>query len=200
MGLIHDTAEVDAGALVDPSAFVWALAQVRNGASIGSECVIARGAYIGSGVVVGARSKIQNYALVYEPAQLAEGVFVGPGAILTNDRFPRAIRPDGALKAPADWQAVGVKVGRGASIGAGAICVAPAAIGDWAMVGAGSVVTGDLPAHALVVGSPAHQIGWVSRAGHRLAQDVDSGHWVCPESDERYLELPSGLELIEEPT
>ena len=193
MGLVHGSAEVDEGALIDPSAFVWGLAQIRAGASIGPECVIGRGAYVGSGVQVGSRAKIQNYALVYEPAFVEEGVFIGPGAILTNDRLPRAIRPNGALKGADDWEAVGVTVRRGASIGAGAICVAPVEIGSWALVGAGAVVTDDVPAYALVVGSPARRIAWVGPAGERLATGGTAGEWVCPVTGERFEEV--GAEL-----
>ncbi len=193
MGLVHGSAEVDEGALIDPSAFVWGLAQIRTGASIGAESVIGRGAYIGAGVLVGPRTKIQNYALVYEPAMVEEGVFIGPGAILTNDRNPRAIRPDGALKGVEDWEAVGVTVRRGASIGAGAICIAPVEIGSWALVGAGAVVTEDVAAYALVVGSPARRIAWVGPTGERLDPGVIAGEWVCPVTGERFEEV--GAEL-----
>ena len=199
MGLVHSTAEVDPTALVDPSAVVWGLAQVRGGATIGPEAIVGRGAYVGSGVAVGARVKIQNYALVYEPASVEEGAFIGPGAILTNDHHPRAVLPEGGLKSATDWRAVGVTVGRGASIGAGAICVAPVRIGAWALVGAGSVVTRDVPAHALVVGSPAWQVGWVGRAGHRLVQDTSAALWRCPVTDEAYA-LSDGLLALMEDT
>lgn len=185
MGHIHGTAEVEASALVDSSAFIWGLAQVRAGASIGPESIIGRGAYIGTGVHVGARVKIQNYALVYEPAIVEDGAFIGPGAILTNDHHPRAITPDGALKLASDWTATGVVVREGASIGARAICIAPVTIGAWALVGAGSVVTRDVPDHALVVGSPARQVGWVGRTGMRLAEAGD-GCWTCPSTGETY--------------
>lgn len=185
MGHIHGTAEVEASALVDPTARVWGLAQVRAGASVGPEAIIGRGAYIGTGVRVGARVKIQNYALVYEPATVDDGAFIGPGAILTNDHHPRAITPEGALKAASDWTATGVVVRKGASIGAGAICIAPVTIGAWALVGAGSVVTQDVPDYALVVGSPARQVGWVGRTGMRLAE-VGNGRWRCPSTGETY--------------
>jgi len=195
--MVHATAEVDEGAVIDPSAFVWGLAQIRAGASIGENCIVGRGAYVGSGVTIGSRAKIQNYALVYEPATVGEGAFIGPGAILTNDHNPRAVRVDGALKSGEDWEAVGVSVGRGASIGAGAICVAPLAIGDWALVGAGSIVTSDVPDFALVVGSPARQTGWVGRAGNRLLPAPEPGTFVCPETGETYVEESGQLKLRE---
>lgn len=171
---------------------VWHLAQVRGEAVIGEFTIVGRGAYIGAGVSVGDNCKIQNYALVYEPAILEEGVFVGPAVVLTNDTYPRAITPDGSLKSGQDWVHVGVTVRRGASIGARAVCVAPVTIGEWALVAAGSVVTRNVPAHALVSGSPARRVGWVSRTGHRMESD-DGVIWHCPRSAERYREVDGVL-------
>ena len=129
-------------ATVAASAKVWHHAQIREGAVIGDDCIIGRGAYIGIGVHLGRACKIQNHALVYEPAQLGDGVFVGPAAVLTNDRLPRAVNPDLTLKSASDWDAVGVTVRDGASIGARAVCIAPITIGAWAMIGAGSASVG----------------------------------------------------------
>lgn len=174
-------------AVVAASARVWDGAQVREEARIGDRAVVGKGAYIGVGVQVGPDSKIQNYAMLYEPCSLSEGVFVGPGAILTNDRFPRAVNPDQTQKQKADWEPVGVVVEQGASIGAGAICVAPLVIGCWSVVGAGSVVTRDVRDFALVVGSPARQIGWVGRSGRRLqALPGESEVWICPSTSDTY--------------
>jgi len=138
---ILDSADVDASATIGDGSSVWHLAQVRNDARIGENCIIGRGAYIGSGVVMGNNCKVQNYALVYEPAVIADGVFIGPAAVLTNDEFPRAVTPAGELKSGADWHAVGVTINEGASIGARAVCIAPVTIGAWALVAAGAVVT-----------------------------------------------------------
>lgn len=173
---IEPSADVDPRAMIGDDTLVWHLAQLREDARVGRECVIGRGAYLGPGVVVGDRCKIQNHALVYEPAVLGDGVFVGPAVVFTNDLLPRAVTPDGRLKDGSDWEAVAVTVLEGASIGARAVCVAPVTIGRWALVAAGSVVIHDVPDFALVAGVPARQIGWVDRTGNRTdAPPPDDG-------------------------
>ncbi|TWX34024.1 N-acetyltransferase [Frigoribacterium sp. ACAM 257] len=186
------SADVDARAVIGRGTRVWHLAQIREGARVGDDCIIGRGAYVGAGVVVGDRCKIQNDALVYEPAELGDGVFVGPAVVLTNDRTPRAVTPDGALKSASDWSPVGVRVGDGASLGARAVCVAPVSIGRWAMVAAGAVVTRDVADHSLVAGVPARHVGWVGRAGAPLAADGDS--FICPVTGTRYRVVDGALQ------
>ncbi|WP_245226424.1 acyltransferase [Streptomyces smyrnaeus] len=182
-------AQVSEQAVVGDGSTVWELAQVRENAQLGAECVVGRGAYVGAGVRIGARCKLQNHALVYEPAVLGDGVFVGPAVVLTNDRAPRAVDPHGALKQASDWEAVGVTVAEGASLGARSVCVAPVRIGSWAMVAAGAVVTADVPDFALVAGVPARRIGWVGRAGLRLRPlPGRPGEWECPRTGARYVE------------
>jgi acetyltransferase-like isoleucine patch superfamily enzyme len=192
--LVAPGAVIEPGASVGAGTAVWDLAVVRRDARVGADCIIGRGAFIDAGVMVGDRCKIQNNALIYAPAVLADGVFVGPAVVITNDRRPRAIRPDGGRKAAVDWQADGVTIGHGASIGAGAVVVAGVTVGPWALVGAGATVVSDVAAHALVVGSPARRVGWVDRWGERLTQGPD-GLWRGPGSDESFVERQGVLEL-----
>jgi UDP-2-acetamido-3-amino-2,3-dideoxy-glucuronate N-acetyltransferase len=188
---VHPDAEVDPSAVVAASATVWAQTSIREGAQIGERTSIGRQAYVGPGVRIGEDCKIQNHALLYEPAVLENGVFVGPAVVFTNDRLPRAITPDGRQKTAADWQPVGVTVRRGASIGARVVCVAPVEIGEWASVAAGAVVVNDVPAHALVAGVPARQLGWVGRSGRRLVEEGE--HLVDPDTGDRYSSTAEGV-------
>lgn len=191
---IAPTADVDDRATLGDATTVWHLAQIREHATLGRQCIVGRGAYIGTGVQVGDHCKIQNNALVYEPASLASGVFIGPAVVLTNDTWPRAVNPDGSPKSASDWEPVGVTIEEGASIGARSVCIAPVRVGAWALVAAGSVVTRDVPAYALVAGNPARRIGWVGRAGVRLETDAaDGSAWVCPRTGERYIETDGTL-------
>ena len=172
---------------------IWHRAQVRTGARIGAECVIGRDVFIDEGVAIGDRVKIQNAALVYHGVTVEDGVFIGPNAILTNDRFPRAITATGALARADDWVVSPIRLRTGASIGAGAVVVAGHDVGRFATVGAGAVVTRDVPDHALVVGNPARRIGWVCACGQRLIDAAGlplagdaSGAAVCPGCAARY--------------
>jgi UDP-2-acetamido-3-amino-2,3-dideoxy-glucuronate N-acetyltransferase len=184
---IQATADVDERARVGDGTVIWHLAQVREDAQIGQQCVIGRGAYIGPGVRLGDRVKVQNHALVYEPAVVEDGAFIGPAVVFTNDEFPRAVTPDGDLKTADDWHAVGVVVREGAAIGARSVCVAPVTIGRWALVAAGAVVAADVPDFALVAGVPARRIRWVGRAGVPL-EDRGEGSFVCPRTGAEYVE------------
>jgi UDP-2-acetamido-3-amino-2,3-dideoxy-glucuronate N-acetyltransferase len=189
---IASTALVADSASIGDGTSIWHFVQVRENAVIGQNCTVSKGAYIDSGVVIADNVKIQNNAQIFSPAVLSEGVFIGPGAILTNDNYPRSINTQGEVKGKSDWQMSGVVIKRGASIGAGAICVAPVVIGAWSMIGSGSVVTNDTHDFGLYVGVPARRIGWVGQSGVTL-RSLGKNTFECPESGKTYLEVDGKL-------
>lgn len=187
---IHPTADVSPEAQIGEGTQIWHQAQVRKGARLGQGCVVGKGVYIDFDVQIGSNCKIQNGAYVYHGSTLQDGVFVGPGTILTNDRYPRATNPDGTLKADADWNLGLILVKRGASLGAGSIILPNVTIGAFSMVGAGSVVTQDVPDHGLVLGNPSSLVGFVCRCGRPLdlvAHENLQGRYQCPNCQETYL-------------
>jgi UDP-2-acetamido-3-amino-2,3-dideoxy-glucuronate N-acetyltransferase len=208
---VHATADLEPDVIIGPGTSIWHRAQVRTGASIGADCVVGRDAFIDEGVTIGDRVKIQNAALVYHGVTVEDGVFIGPGAILTNDRYPRAITSTGDLARAADWEVMPITLREGASVGAGAVVVAGVDVGRFAMVGAGAVVTRTVPNHALVVGSPAHRIGWVCACGARLVDangdpvQAEPGRYAahtaltCRSCGRTYAYLPD-VETLEERT
>lgn len=183
---IHPTALVSEEARIAGGVHIWSGAVIREGVSVGGDSVIGVGAYIGPDIRIGRNCRIQNYAQVFEPSMMDDNCFIGPGAILTNDRNPRAVNDDLSRKERSDWTPNGVKLGEGVSLGAGSICIGPIAIGPWAMIGAGSIVTRDVPAFALMVGSPARRIGWVGHAGRTL-EHLSERTFRCPVSNRLYV-------------
>jgi acetyltransferase-like isoleucine patch superfamily enzyme len=169
MTFIHPTAEVENGAVIGENTKLWHLCHIRRDARIGADCVIGRGVFVDAGVQIGSHVKIQNYVSVFHGVTIEDGVFVGPHVCFTNDMFPRAVNADMTLKAADDWVLSETLVRAGAAIGANSTIVCGITIGRWAMIGAGSVVTKDVPDYALVVGNPARIIGYVTPKGKRVA-------------------------------
>jgi acetyltransferase-like isoleucine patch superfamily enzyme len=172
---IHPTADVSEDATVGQGTQIWHQAHIRERAVIGERCIIGKDVYVDFEVIVGNDVKIQNSALLYHGLTVEDGVMIGPRACFTNDRLPRAITPEGQLKGADDWDVGRVLVRYGAGIGAGAIILPGVTIGRWSLVGAGAVVTKDVPNHGLVVGVPATLVGYVCRCGGRL-KEQSSGH------------------------
>jgi UDP-2-acetamido-3-amino-2,3-dideoxy-glucuronate N-acetyltransferase len=181
--LIHPTAEVSREASIGARTRIWRQAQVREGARIGEDCILGQGVYIDARVRIGARVKIQNHVSVFEGVTLEDGVFVGPHVCFTNDLFPRAITREGQLKSAADWTITPTLVKYGASLGAAAVIRCGVTIGEFALVGAGAVVTRDVPAHALVLGNPARQQAFVCYCARPLREVNERAgllSGVCP--------------------
>ena len=179
---IHPTADVSPDATIGDGTQIWNEAQVREGARIGRDCIIGKGVYVETDVVVGDRCKLQNRASLFKGVTLEDGVFVGPHALFANDRFPRAINPDGSLKSDADWIVTPSLVRHGASIGAGAVILPGVTIGQWALVAAGAVVTASVPAHAIVRGNPARIAGWACVCGRPL-DEAETHMYHCAVCD-----------------
>jgi UDP-2-acetamido-3-amino-2,3-dideoxy-glucuronate N-acetyltransferase len=190
---VHPTADVSHQAQIGEGTQIWHQAQVREGARLGRYCILGKGVYVDFDVQIGDHCKLQNGASIYHGATLEDGVFVGPGVILTNDRSPRAINPDGSLKTDADWVVGRILIKRAASLGAGSVVLPDVTIGKFALVGAGAVVTRDVPDHGLVMGNPARLVGYVCRCGLRLISCSLEGAWEqfrCTACNESY-RLPS---------
>ncbi len=189
---VHPTAEVSPGAEIGEGASIWHQAQVRERARIGPGCVIGKGVYVDFDVHIGANCKVQNYSCVYHGTTLEDGVFVGPEVVFTNDRYPRAINPDGAIKGADDWEVGPTLVKYGAAIGSRSVVLPGVTIGRWALVGAGAVVTRDVPDHALVAGNPARKLGWACLCARKLDDAL-----TCPGCRRVYQITDGRLSLVE---
>jgi UDP-2-acetamido-3-amino-2,3-dideoxy-glucuronate N-acetyltransferase len=178
---IHESAYVDdADASIGRGTRIWHFSHVLTGVKIGRDCTIGQNVVIGPRVSIGDRCKIQNNVSVYEGVELEDGVFCGPSCVFTNVSNPRA-----EVARKSEFRKT--RVARGASIGANATIICGHHLGEYCFVAAGAVVTGDVPAYALVAGVPARRIGWMSKAGARLGTDL-----VCTADGSRYRETPDG--------
>ena len=177
---VHPSAIVDEGAQLGDGTHVWHFAHVCAGARIGAGCSLGQGVYVGNDVLIGDNVKIQNHVSVYDAVTLEDDVFCGPSMVFTNVHNPRA-----AVPRKAEYRRTLIR--RGATLGANCTVVCGTTVGEHAFVGAGAVVSRDVPAFALVVGVPARRIGWMSRHGERLGLPASGqGEAACPATGERY--------------
>ncbi len=182
---IHPTAVVDEGTEIGAGTKIWHFAHIMGGAEIGPCCNIGQNVMIASGVRLGRNVKVQNNVSVYAGVTCDDDVFLGPSCVFTNVKNPRSAVPRRSEYLP-------THVGRGATVGANATVLCGVRIGEYAFVGAGAVVTGDVAPYALVVGTPARQTGWMSPCGHRLEFDGE-GVAMCPQSGKRYVLREDGV-------
>ena len=180
----HETAVIDEGAQIGAGSSIWHFSHIMGGAVLGEGCKLGQNVFVASGVVLGRNVKVQNNVSIYEGVFCEDDVFLGPSMVFTN-----VINPRSAVVRQGQYQRT--RVGKGATIGANATIVCGNDIGPYAFIGAGAVVTRNVPAYALLAGNPARQIGWMSEFGHRLSFD-DNGQAACPESGEQY-ELKDGM-------
>lgn len=185
----HETAIIDEGCQIGAGTRIWHFSHIMPDCVIGERCNIGQNVVISPGVVLGNNVKIQNNVSVYTGVVCEDDVFLGPSCVFTNVLNPRSA-------IPRKDQYRKTLVRRGATIGANATIVCGHTIGEYALIGAGAVVTKDVPPYALVVGNPSRQIGWVSEYGHRLRFD-EKGEARCPESGERYLLKEGGVVKID---
>lgn len=160
------TAQIEKKVQIGSGTKIWGYTHIRNGAVIGKNCTIGKNVFIDADVRIGDNCKIQNNASLYHGTMIENGVFIGPHVILTNDKLPRAIRPDGKPKGIEDWTVGKILIKYGASIGAGAIILPNVTVHEYVLIGSGSVVTKDVPAFALVYGNPARVHGKVDEEGN----------------------------------
>jgi serine acetyltransferase len=191
---VSPTARIGAGTRV------WHWTQIGDDARVGDDCIVGSGVYLDRAVVVGNKVKIQTGAQLYHGAVVEDGVFVGPRACVTNDRVPRAIRPDGELKTDRDWVLGHTLIRYGASLGAGAIVLANVTVGRFALIGAGAVVVADVPDHGLIVGTPGRLVGYVCACGRRLQveEDLSGSRGSCVSCGAVYVRSAATGEWAEE--
>jgi len=175
---VHPTAIVDAGCQIGDGTKIWHFCHLMSRCVIGESCIIGQNVFVADGVKLGNRVKVQNNVSIYDGVECEEDVFLGPSAVFTNVLNPRSF-----IERKSEFKKTLLR--KGATIGANATIVCGHTVGRYALVGAGSVVTHDVPDYALVAGNPARQIGWVSACGHTLAFD-EEGLATCPECGHRY--------------
>jgi UDP-2-acetamido-3-amino-2,3-dideoxy-glucuronate N-acetyltransferase len=175
----HPTAVIDDGCTIGKGVKIWHFSHIMTGCVIGENCNLGQNVVVSSGVTLGRNVKVQNNVSIYTGVICEDDVFLGPSMVFTN-----VINPRSAIARKDEYKKTIVK--KGASIGANATIVCGNDIGEFAFIGAGAVVTKEVPAYALVVGNPSKQIGWISEYGHRLHFDA-SGKATCSESGEQYI-------------
>jgi len=165
---IHPTAEISSQTEIKEGTKIWHNSQTREGVKIGKNCVIGRNVYIDRGVIIGNNVRIQSNVNIWKGITIEDGVFIGPDVCFTNDKFPRSITSEGNPVSDSDWIILKTLIKKGSSLGANSTLLPGIIVGEFALVGAGSVVTKNIPAYALYYGNPASSKGYVCKCGKRL--------------------------------
>ena len=187
---VHESSFVDKGVQIGKGTRIWHFSHIQSGARIGAECILGQNVNVGNNVKVGNYCKIQNNVSIYEGVELQDYVFCGPSMIFTNIRLPRSEFPQQGNKY---YEKTLVK--KSASIGANATIICGITIGEYALIGSGSVVTKDVPAFALVIGNPGKITGWVSKIGERLVFN-DRDIAICNKNGEKYQLINNHVKLV----
>ena len=187
---VHETAIIDNGAQIGPGSRVWQWVHVCGGAKIGSDVSLGQNVFVGNKVIIGDKCKIQNNVSIYDNVYLEEGVFCSPGMVFTNVYNPRSL-----IERKNEYRDTFVK--KGATLGANCTIVCGITIGEFAFVGAGSVVNKVVPAYALMVGVPAKQIGWMSEYGEKLDLPISGdAQTICEHTGQKYQLKDSQISVI----
>ena len=171
---IHPTADISQNSHIGDDTFIWNWVQVREDSKMGKNCILSKGVYVDFGVKIGNNVKIQNNVSIYHGVTIEDGVFVGPHVCFTNDKIPRAVNPDMTLKSGDDWEVSPILIKEGASIGANSTILPGVTVGRFALVGAGSVVSKDIPDFMMVYGNPAELHGYVCKCGKKLNKETNN--------------------------
>jgi len=186
---VHSSAIIENHVQIGDGTKIWHFTHIRRDTKIGKNCVIGKGVFVDFESEIGDNVKIQNHAIIYHKAILENGVFIGPNVCFTNDKIPRAINPNGSPKSAADWSVSTIRIEQGASIGGHSVILPGIKIGKFAMVGAGAVVTHDVPDFALVYGNPAQIRDFVCKCGKRLSK-------IGGNEDVVLTKCPCGIEIV----
>ena len=186
---VHESSYVDDNCIIGAGTKIWHFSHIMSGCQIGENCNIGQNVVVSPGVVLGANCKVQNNVSIYTGVRCADDVFLGPSMVFTN-----VINPRSAVSRKDEYR--DTYIGRGASVGANATIVCGHSLGEYCLIGAGSVVTKDVPAFALMVGNPARCVGWVSRHGEKLHFDA-VGFATCPATGEHYQLIDNLCHLVD---
>jgi UDP-2-acetamido-3-amino-2,3-dideoxy-glucuronate N-acetyltransferase len=195
---IENSAKIASNTEIHASVQIWHNSQVREYVDIGEGSVIGSNCYIGPGVKIGKNVRIQNNVNIYEPCLIRDFVFIGPGVVTTNDKYPRAFNVKGERISEKDWEKEQIEINSYASIGANATLIGPISIGEYSLIGAGSVVSRSVPSHSLTHGNPAKHKHWIGNTGQRLQLFLGGDLLIDSKTGMKFIEVDGMLKDFDE--